>query len=241
MRTVRLRGGLGNQLFGLAFAHSVKHLGGEPVAVDVSGFRQDRYRRNFVTGDLATDLGLQVTSRPLLRAALRRLPFRGQIVEGRSPERLAELALRGRHFDGYWQDEAYIAAGDSIRIRTRKFLDLKSAGADAHDIVIHQRGYQEETVPSRRRGPPPDYIARATDLIERRHGETSDVVVISDATPGADPFADMAVLLKARALILANSSFSWWAGYCGDATTVTYPARGGAFHYPKPARSFVVI
>jgi hypothetical protein len=116
-----------------------------------------------------------------------------------------------------------------------------STGADAHDIVIHHRAYREETVPARRRGPSPDYVARATDLIERRHGRTRDIVVISDATPGADPFADIAVLLKARALILANSSFSWWAGYCGDATTVAYPARNGAFHYPAPAQRFVVV
>jgi hypothetical protein len=199
MRTVRLRGGLGNQLFGLAFAHSVKHLGGEPVAVDVSGYGRDRYRRAFVTADLAHDLGLQVMSRPSLGTALRRLPFRGRVVEGRSPARLADLARRGRHFDGYWQDERYIAAQESIRTRTRKFLDSKSAAADAHDIVIHQRVYREETIPARRGGPSTDYVARATDLVERRQGPTRDIVVISDAVAGADPFADMAVLLRARA------------------------------------------
>ncbi len=241
MRMVRLRGGLGNQLFGLAFAHSVKHLGGEPVAVDVSGFRRDRYRRAFVTADLAFDLGLQVMSRPSLRGALRWLPFRGQVMEGRSPARLGDLARHGRHFDGYWQDEAYIAVADTIRVRTRRFLDSMSDGAKAHDIVIHHRSYREEAIPSRRRGPSPEYVARATDLIQEHHGGTSDIVVISDDTPGADPLADMAVLLKARALILANSSFSWWAGYCGDAATVTYPKREGAFHYPTPARRFVVV
>jgi len=241
MKTVRLRGGLGNQLFGIAFAHSVRHLSGEPVAIDVSGFRHDRYRRAFITGDLAADLGLEIRSHPSVRAALRRLPFPGQIMEGPGPVDLAALGLHGRHFDGYWQDEAYIAESEIIRIRTRAFLDSRSAGAEAHDIVIHHRSYREEAIPSRRRGPPPDYVARATDLIERRHGRTTDVVVISDDVPGADPFADMAVLLKARALILANSSFSWWAGYCGDASIVTYPRRNGAFHYPEPAQRFVVV
>ena len=149
--------------------------------------------------------------------------------------------LRGHHFDGYWQDEAYIADPETMRIRTRAFLDSMARVAEIHDIVIHQRGYREETVPSRRRGPSQDYVARATDQIEQRHGHTTDIVVVSDATLGADPFADMAILLKARALILANSSFSWWAGYCGDADIVTYPERNGAFHYPKPARQFVVV
>ena len=241
MRTVRLRGGLGNQLFGLAFAHSIKHLTLGPVAVDVSGFRRDRYGRAFVTGDLAADLGLTVASRPMLGSYLRRAPLPGHVMEGPAPGDLAGLAHRGRHFDGYWQDEVYIAAGDCVRRQTRTFLDSRSVAADAHDIVIHQRAYREEAIPARRSGPSSDYVARATALIERRHGPTRDIVVVSDAGPAADPFADMAVLLKARALILANSSFSWWAGYCGDASTVAYPARGGAFHYPAPARRFLVV
>jgi len=162
-------------------------------------------------------------------------------MEGRSPADLASLAHRGRYFDGYWQYEGYIADPDTIRTRVRAFLDSKAAGAGIHDIVIHHRGYREEHIPSRRRGPSADYVARASELIERRHGHTSDIVVISDDVAGADPFADMTVMLNARALILANSSFSWWAGYCGDASIVTYPERGGAFHYPAAARSFVVV
>jgi hypothetical protein len=241
MRTVRLRGGLGNQLFGLAFAHSVRHLTGDPVAIDVSGFERDRYRRTFVTHDLAADLSLEVRSHPSVRSALRRLPLPGQIVEGRAPADLVSFAHRGRYFDGYWQDELYNADPGTIRTRVRAFLDSKAEGVGNHDIVIHQRGYREEPIPSRRRGPSPDYVARATELIGRRHGRTSDIVVISDGTRGADPFADMAVLLKARALVLANSSFSWWAGYCGDAALVTYPERGGAFHYPAPAGRFVIV
>ena len=241
MRTVRLRGGLGNQLFGLAFAHSVRHLTGDPVAIDVGGFERDRYRRAFVTQDLAADLGLETGSHPSVRAALRRLPFPGQILEGRASVDLASLARRGRYFDGYWQDESYIADPETMCTRVRAFLDSKAAGADVHDIVIHHRGYREEPIPSRRRGPSPDYVARATELIERRHGHTTDIVLNSDDAPSLDPFTDMAVLLRARALILANSSFSWWAGYCGDASIVTYPERGGAFHYPAPARRFVVV
>jgi hypothetical protein len=241
MKTVRLRGGLGNQLFGLAFAQSVQRFAGEPVAIDVSGFKRDPYGRGFVTGHLAAGLGLRLGEGPSVRAALRRLPFPGHVRERHAPANLASLAARGRYFDGYWQDEAYIADPGTVRVQARAFFDLMAAGADAHDIVVHHRGYGEETIPSRRRGPSPDYVARATDLIERSQGRTRDVVVISDATPGADPFADMAVLLRARALILANSSFSWWAGYCGDAALVTYPKRNGAFHYPAPARSFRVI
>lgn len=234
MRTVRLRGGLGNQMFGLAFAHSLGHLTGAPVAIDVSGFSRDRHRRAFMTADLAADLGLSVGSgRPPL--------FSGRVRESRAPVDIAALARLGHYFDGYWHDEDYIADPVTIRARTRAFLDVRGGRAAAHDIVIHHRAYREEPFPARRRGPSPDYVARAIDLIERRQGATADIVSVSDDPPGADPFADMTLMLNARALILANSSFSWWAGYCGDATTVTYPERGGAFHYPAPAARFMVV
>jgi len=223
MRTVRLRGGLGNQLFGLAFARSLRHPTGAPVRIDIGGFAGDRYGRDFMTAGLAADLGLEVVSLPTLRALLSR------------------LALPGRYFDGYWQNEAHFTDPDIVRVRFRAFLDARGGAAPAHDIVVHHRGYREEILPGRRTGPAPDYLARALDLIEARHGATTDIVHLSDDPPGADPFADMATMLNARALVLANSSFSWWAGYCGDATLVTYPARGGAFHYPAPAARFVVI
>jgi hypothetical protein len=239
MRTVRLRGGLGNQLFGLAFAHSVRRLTDTPVALDVGGFARDRYRRAFVTGDLAAALDLEVVSRGPIGAVLSRAPWPGHVREGPAPADLARFARHGRCFDGYWQDECYMAAPQTIRIRTRAFLDSRAAPPEAHDIVVHHRAYREEPIAARRRGPAADYVDRAIDLIAQRQGRTRDIVRISD--DGADPFVDMAVLLKARALILANSSFSWWAGYCGDATLVTYPARNGAFHYPAPARSFVVL
>jgi hypothetical protein len=101
-------------------------------------------------------------------------------------------------------------------------------------------------------------VDRALRLIEDRHGPARDIVLISDdlsgalerlgslaarVTPhvGASAFADMAVLLSAKSLILCNSSFSWWAGWCGDAATIAYPARGAAFHYPAPAKRFAVV
>ena len=246
MRTIRLRGGLGNQLFGLAFAHSVAGLTGEPAAVDVGGYRRDRYGRTFQTEPLAAALGLAVVSRR---------PLLGRVAERTPPASLAAFARRGRSFDGYWQDERYIADPDAVRSLTRSFLLARAAAAPAHDIAIHHRGYGEEAVPSRRAGPPPGYWAAALDRLARRLGETSDVVVVTDDPAAArrdlgplahrvvsgDPFDDMAILLAARALVLANSSFSWWAGYCGDADLVTYPRRGAAFHYPRPSVRFVVI
>ena len=258
MRTIRLRGGLGNQLFGLAFAHSVGTLTGEPVRIDLSAYDRDRYHRAFQTRDLAVDLGVPIGSGRSLRAALRGWLFAGQVVERHPPHDLADLARRGRHFDGYWQNEVYIADPQTVRERTRAFLVAKGGVATVHDIVIHHRSYAEELSPTRRGSASTDYLRRAITFIEGRHGHTGDIVLVSDNPSRAGEwlgdlesrvtildrggaFSDMALLLRARSLILANSSFSWWAGYCGDVTTITYPERGDAFHYPEPTRRFTVV
>jgi hypothetical protein len=51
----------------------------------------------------------------------------------------------------------------------------------------------------------------------------------------------MARIMAARNLILTNSSFSWWGGVCGVATSIFYPANQGFAHYPRPAARFIQI
>ena len=71
-----------------------------------------------------------------------------------------------------------------------------------------------------------------------RLGALADRVTPLD---GGGAFGDMAAMLKARSLILGNSSFSWWGGFCGEAERVIYPRRDGFYHYPAPASRFIVI
>ncbi|MGI9170401.1 MAG: hypothetical protein ACR2FH_09530 [Caulobacteraceae bacterium] len=266
MKTVRLRGGLSNQLFGLAFAHSVGILSGAPVQLEVSGFDRDRHGRRFLLGALAARLGLAVGHRPisshrLVAAAMAVAPWGPWVRERHPPPRLRglrEMARRGATFDGYWQNEAYMAEPAAIRRPIRAFLEARGGPALAHEVVIHCRSYAEEPRPDRREGPDAAFYRRAMAAIEARHGPTGDIGLVCDdpdlarerlgalgrrvtVLRGADAFADMTILLKARSLILANSSFSWWGGFCGEAETVIYPRRVGLFHYPIPAARFTVL
>jgi len=61
------------------------------------------------------------------------------------------------------------------------------------------------------------------------------------AVTGGTAWTDMALMLKARTLILTNSTFSWWGGYGGQAETILYPATGALFHYAVPASRFTVV
>ena len=269
MRTVKIQGGLGNQLFGLAFARSLRLATGEPVALDVSSYRWDRYGGRFIVGDIAEAIGgLTVVDRPLLgnrlaSAIMRHAPFDAGLFS-REPRSatpgfdMTVFARREGYFDGYWQDEAYILDGEAWRDLFGDFVRARAAPAPRDDgaVVIHYRTYKEEAHPVFSRTPDSAYFHRALTAVEKVGGGAERVLLVSDdpglalerigdlgrevivaSTGGwAD---DMALLLGAPALILTNSSFSWWGGYAGRARAVAYPVRGDLFHYPQPAARFL--
>ena len=266
MKTVIIRGGLGNQLFGLAFADTVAQVSGRPVRLDLSSYNHDPHGRVFETADLAAEYGLDMSAeipppRPrLMQRLFSKPPVRIRIVEPRPPfdEGTIDTIVRtGDVFDGYWQNARWFDRPDVVRERTRVFLERLGDGALRHDVVIHHRIYHEERLPGRMRGPGPQYFENALRQLEQWYGPLHDIAAISnrrgirEEAYGAfddrvtryvgSPASDMALMLNARYLVLTNSSFSWWGGYCGDAERVIYPSRGKYFHYPIPSRRFHII
>jgi len=267
MKIVKVQGGLSNQLFCVAFAHSVGVLAGSPVSLDIGGYPRDRYGNDFLLQDLAASLGqMKVSRHPLLGgrilgAAMRRLPVPGYVSESHAPRdtrALERMARRGVYFNGYWQAEAYIARPDRVRRGVRAFLDGRGGAAERRQVLIHYRTYRDEIHPDRRGSPGAAFVRRALEAIEARRGPTDDIVLISDdpdlamerlgelgrrITPVAtgDRDKDMALMLHAGALILSNSSYAWWGGFCGDAEMVIYPKRGDLYHYPLPAARFTCV
>jgi hypothetical protein len=267
MKHVKIQGGLGNQLFGLAFAHSVKRLSGGPVALDVSGFPRDPYGRRFETREIAVAFGPFANSHSVLGhpgplgAVGRRLAITGVRGVGPAPPdaaALRRLVKAGGYFDGAWQSPAYFAEAEIVRRCVRDFLRARGGTAPRHDVVIHLRTYKEELQPERRTIPAARYFADSLALIDRELGRAATAVLISD-DPGSalerlaaigrpfhlsdnsNVFADAALMLNARSLILSNSSFSWWGGFCSDASVITYPRRGDLYHYPAPAQTFTCL
>jgi hypothetical protein len=256
MRTVKMQGGLGNQLFCLGFAHTLARLTGKPVALDVASYGADRYGHHFDLAPLAERLGMPLVRRPLLasRAAtavmrgIRRGPY---VSEGAAPTD-EDAFRRGRYFNGYWQDEAYLS--DAFREIARAFLLEQGGPGPSPDVVIHCRTYKEEVRPDRRAVPDRAWFLRCLCRLEGAH----DIALISDdpalalarigdvghairPVTGGTAWTDMALMLRARALVLTNSTFSWWGGYCGEAETILYPPKGSLFHYAPPAARFTVV
>jgi hypothetical protein len=267
VKTVKLQGGLGNQLFGLAFARSVARLAGGRVALDLGAFASDRHGRVFDLRDLAEGLGdVGFVRRPLLggrlATALARLVAPpGYVSEGAPPAdeaALADLIARGRYFNGYWQHEAFIADPEAFIAAVRRSAFERAAATPVREVVIPYRTYKEERRPAARRVPGGDYVRAALARIEARMGSAAEIALVSDdpalamdrlgdlgrpvsvLTTGG-PWDDMALLMHARALVLSNSSFSWWGGFCGDAQAAIYPRHDGYFHYPVPAARFECV
>jgi hypothetical protein len=266
MRTVRIQGGLGNQLFGLAFGRSLAILGGD-VALDLSSYvTGDRYGSRFLVGDLAAKLGaFPLVRRPLLgnrlaSAILRHVPAPGHVAEARlsaEPAVLARLAKRRGYFDGYWQNEIYIHDPEPLKSAVREFIAARAAAVRPAEVALHYRTYKEENHPLFSRTPEPDYFVRAIGRIEASCGPVRRISLLSDdpqlalhrlgdlgreivPVTGGSPYDDLALLLGSQSLILTNSSFSWWAGYCAGAAAVIYPEHGALFHYPAPAGTFLL-
>jgi hypothetical protein len=273
VKTVKMQGGIGNQLFCLAFAHSVARLGDSPAAMDLAPFRASRYGHTFALEDLTLGLddirlvrrrlaGARLTTAVMRAAPLARVAaLAGYVSEGEPPTNeaaLAALIASGRYFNGYWQNEAYIARPEEFVARTREAVFRRAGPTTRREVVIHYRTYKEEVRAHARRTPGAAYARAALARIEAALGRPAEVCLVSDdpvlalralgdlgreikVMAGADPWEDMALLMKARALVLANSSFSWWGGFCGAAEVVIYPRADDFFHYPIPAARFACV
>jgi len=266
MKVVRVQGGLGNQLFCLAFARSVALLTGAPVALDVASYGADPYGHHFTLTDLAQGMGLfSVERHPWRNSRPRRLL--GRLIRTKtyvaergppaSPSALEALVRGGVYFDGYWQNEAYIVDLEGFRAAFRHEIARRATQAAALSTVIHYRTYKEERLPWARSVPGPDFFREALGRIVAR-GSRGEVCLVSDdpdlallrlgnigaplqALKGGGPWDDMARMVAAGNLILTNSSFSWWGGICSDAEAVFYPRNQKFVHYPWPAGRFIEI
>lgn len=232
--TVRLMGGLGNQLFQLAHALNLMEVNSSSVDLDLSWF--DRPSRGMTprTLDVPIEvLPLPVTSSPRWIWHGKFGAWTGEGNEGR----LAPVAagMKRRYEMGYWQSSASVESARAPMEQLIRGVESArgSLGTCADYVAVHiRRGdYASDERTKRFHGltDADGQMKLARRLADERGIEDvrvftdtpDDVRQVVKATAGAgvddsvDSWDAMLRMSRARVLITCNSSLSWWAGVYG--------------------------
>lgn len=191
---VRLKGGLGNQLFcyGAARSLSLKN-NAELVIDDVSGFQRDiKYKRQYTLMHFSIPARMATAAerlepferyrRGLAKWHSRRLPFEQRTYleqEFRDFDpRLLALRLEGNlYLDGLWQSEAYFADNEEV-IRQdltikpptdRANQNMAARIADcANAVALHVRWFEAPVATESSRNVSGDYYQRVIKYVQSR-------------------------------------------------------------------------
>lgn len=193
---VRIKGGLGNQLFCYAAARRLALVNDAELLIDdVSGFVRDvQYRRTYALERFAIPARkatprerlepFERGRRALLKIGSRALPFGYRPYleqEGSAFDcRLLERRVRGTlHLDGLWQSESYFADIEATLRQDLRFVspatpaELVQAAAAPASVALHVRFFETQNSGLNLDA---DYYRRAVALVEDRLGEPTYLV-----------------------------------------------------------------
>ena len=164
---VRLCGGLGNQLFQLAFGHARATAGNEVCFDAVNGFLRDPYRRVYAlddfqfsirkarSKDIPWGMGWPSPFHRVAKGAWNTVSkrYRQVYYEKRpfayEPEAV-DLSNNARYFWGYWQNPSYVepvadAFRNKLRLKIEKneFGRLRQEIGNRSSLSIHVRRYRD--------------------------------------------------------------------------------------------------
>lgn len=223
---IKLNGGFGNQLFQYAFGCSIRDKKKLNVFFDVTNFEKNQLRSSVLVDEGVIHSGF--SKQTCLNST--------QVIEKNFS--WSELEVPNSDcsvFEGYWQSWRYISEETLHHLRRAFPPDEIFEG-----ITIHIRGGDYRTNPLTRLHHgllDENYYARARMMLP----DGLPVRVVTDDPSYANEILkkvgivpikiqcsanwknDFTTLLSSRYLIIANSSFSWWAAYLSEPQTVIAP------------------
>jgi Glycosyl transferase family 11 len=222
MITVKLLGGLGNQMFQAAYAMALKEQGYD-VQLDRSSLVEGTHRE-YSLGYFGIEAISDVTAHPVYELGMRFNP------EYLSPK-------DGNTMAGYWQTEKYF---ENIADKVRETFTFKGAPIRYVDtIAVHVRRRDYVGLEHFHGMPDLNYYREAVAYIRRRAGMLCPVIVFSDdpkwcfenfpsdfqIAVGSNKYEDLRCMSLCDYQVIANSSFSWWGAWLGPQKLVVAPKQ----------------
>ena len=222
MITVKLLGGLGNQMFQYAYGLALKERGYQ-VEYDLNSLVPGTHR-----GYSLGYFGIKAEGKE--RAA--------RVYESSTKYNEAHLSPQDpATMVGYWQTEKYFS---SIRDKVLEAFNFQGVPVrHVHTIALHIRRQDYVGLQHFHGMPDLDYYREAVAFIRREASYQCPVVVISDDRDwcrenlpsdfilfeGLTKYEDMAMMASCDYAVIANSSFSWWGAWLGPQRLVVAPSR----------------
>lgn len=245
---VDLSGGLGNQLFQFARGIAVGVQTGRPVLFSDQNYRFDPLRNYELDRfDIKPGVGYMID---LTESSLVFNPAEicncevGILQEKNFYFENYDLADQRQIIRGYWQSEEYFFAyRNNIRAYISGFILNAS---DSTNTALHFRLGDMAFIPKVREKHgilETNYYARALELLPEK---TKTVTYLSDSrdkvrqmhinllesmfddlefveAPFIDEISDLRILMSAKNVVIANSTFSWWGAYLNSSGFVVAP------------------
>lgn len=162
---IKLKGGLGNQMFQYAFGKRIAYETGATVRLDtVTGFKEDYFGREYSLNNF------NITLEPASQEELKKYLFYSESFLGRGMNKMAGIMKNGngyifrenkqfqyqkelirnekeKYYDGYWQDENYFRCIREILlmdfelkdVHKERIQDIDKEITSANSVAIHVR------------------------------------------------------------------------------------------------------
>lgn len=243
MIIVKLRGGLGNQMFQYALGRHLAERTQTDLLLDPHNLNapEENLTPRAYELDLFPRLRAQLITKSKAKALRRSVPYTVWYTEGKFgfySEVFERLSIPAIGLDGYWQSERYFDQVSSIVRQEFTFdtqlpeSDIYGAIGSSESVCVHvRRGDYVDPIGAHLGFVGLEYYIRAIATLERYATNLSYFVFSNDiqwcrenmsflenCTFVESPFEErpalsLRVMSHCQHFIIANSSFSWWAAW----------------------------
>jgi hypothetical protein len=243
MIEVRLKGGLGNQMFQYAFAYSLSRKLNKKLSLDITHFNKVSFdtKRNFELGSYPIEFDGIISSKKIFSRIVDKISTLKITEKNFSINNIPRYKLSQKIIvDGYWQSEDYfIDYSERIRNFFGEYISTntsysqywneisRSKSASIHvrrgDYVTNFKASLVHEVCDL------DYFRHAINILEKKlQGViffifTDDVEWVKSNFKGErfrivsannfNHFEELSLMAHCQNNIISNSSFSWWAAW----------------------------